>query len=416
MNSKQETITALDLGNSMTRAIIAEVPGGSPVGLNDAALPLRFLGYGEVRSRGWHKGSLSDIDLAAASVRGALEKAEQMAGGVVVESAILGTGGPHLSGLSSRAGIRLAPSFPREIRREDLHQVMQDARNIPLAADREIIHLVPKEFVLDSHEGIRNPVGMQGLNLEVSAHVLTGSVSTGRNLVSAVNRAGILVETVAGEAYVTGEATASDEERETGVLVVVMGSASCELVAFRNDGLAMAGIIPLGGDHFTGDLSIGLQTSRADAEKIKCTFGSVTAGWSHKGSTVEVPGVGEQPARLFPHRFLREILEARASELFILLGRELERCGLGGELQAGLVLTGGGARLPGLCDLAERILHLPARIGLPSRIVGMHEILDAPDKAPLLGLLQYGMRVRRFRSPHGKAPSSPWKHLFDRKR
>jgi cell division protein FtsA len=410
MNQKPEHLAVLDVGNSKTRALVAEIPHSN----SDDPSRLRFLGFGEAESQGWHKGNLVDIGQASASIREAVEQAGHAAG-VVIESAAVGIGGLHLQGISSRAGIQLA-SRPREILREDVLKVMQDARNVPLAPDRDILHLVAKEFVLDSQEGIRDPVGMVGAHLEVRVHILTHSAAAGQNLVTAVNRAGILVETLVGEAFACGEAVPSEEERELGVVVAILGGPGCEIAAYAQGGLCLANALPVGGDHFTGDMAIGLHTSRVDAEAIKKTFGSVFPGWSHDGTSFEVPGMGHQPSRLISHHVLRQILEPRALELFALLRGELRRRSLEDQLTAGVILSGGGARLAGLCDLAERILEMPARLGLPPRIQRLPEHLDFPEYATLVSLAHYGMRVRQQRGPRDGISANRFLDLLVRKK
>jgi cell division protein FtsA len=419
MNQKPEHLAVLDVGNSMTRALLAEVPAGpgSRAGRDrdsDDASLLRFLGFAEVESEGWHKGNLTDIGQVSASIGKAIEQASHAAG-AAVESAVVGIGGPHLQGISSRAGIQLA-SRPREVRREDVLRVMEAARDVPLSPDRDILHLVPKEFVLDSQDGIRDPVGMAGSHLEVRVHILTGLASASQNLVTAANRAGLLVETLVGEAFACGEAVPTEEERELGVLVAVIGGPGCEIAAYVQGGLGLASAVPVGGDHFTGDLAIGLRTSRADAEAIKKAFGSVFPGWTHDGTSFEVPGMGHQPSRLISHRVLRQILEPRATELFGLLRSELRRRSLEHHLAAGVILSGGGARMAGICDLAEKILEMPARIGLPPKMHRLPEPLDSPEYATLVSLAHYGMRLRQQRGPRESASANRFLDLLSRKK
>ena len=422
MSQKPEHLVALDVGNFLTRVLVAEIPpaeafsakssrepvDGSPR-RGDPAL-LQFVGCGEVETQGWHKGNLADLSLASASVRRVIEQVEQALNSPI-ESAVLGLGGPHLGGLSSRAGIALGPR-PREVRREDVQRVMEDARNLPVSADREILHIVHREFVLDGQEGIHDPVGMLGMQLEVRVHFITNSVATAQNLVTVVNRAGILVEALVSEGFAAGEALPSQEERDLGVMVALIGGPGSEAVAYCQGGLALADSLPIGGDHFTGDIAIGLRTARADAESIKQTFGSVFPGWSHEGSSFEIPGIGHQPSRQIPQHFLRQILEPRAQELFSLLGTELARAGLTTDLAAGIILSGGGARLAGMCDLAEKVLGVPARIGLPPKIHGLPETLDSPEYATLLSLLHYGYRVRLQRSPRESGASGRLRDLL----
>ncbi|HWP84500.1 MAG TPA: cell division protein FtsA [Terriglobia bacterium] len=422
MSQRPEHLVALDIGNRATRILAAELPPGEPAAGHGAQKSsrqparrtdpsqLRFLSYGEAESRGWHKGNLADIGQAASSVREAVEQAERTLGWRI-ESVVLGIGGAHLGGLSSRAGVSLGPR-PREVRREDMQRVMEDARNLSLPADREILHIVPREFVLDGQEGIRDPIGMMGSQLEVRVHFVTNSVAVAQNLVTVVNRAGVLVETLVSEGFAAGEALPSQEERDLGVLVALIGGPSTETVAYGQGGLAMAISTPVGGDHFTGDIAIGLRTARADAETIKHTFGSVFPGWSHDGSAFEVPGMGHQPSRLIPQQVLRQILEPRAQELFSILGAEIDRAGLGSRLSAGVILSGGGARLAGMCDMAEKVLGLPARIGLPPRIHGLPEQLDSPQYATLVSLLYYGYRVRQQRAPRERVASGRLRSLL----
>ncbi|MBI4478622.1 MAG: cell division protein FtsA [Acidobacteria bacterium] len=422
MSQKPEHLVALDVGNASTRVLVAEFPSGDMASASSPRAPsngssgwehpslLRFVGYAEAETHGWHKGNLADIGQASASIRNVIEQVEKAIGSQI-ESAVLGLGGPHLGGLSSRAGIALG-ARPREVRLEDVLRVMQDARNIPLPPDREILHIVPKEFVLDGQQGIRDPVGMLGVQLETRVHFITNSAATAQNLVTAVNKAGVLVETLVSEAFAAGEALPTPEERDLGVLVALIGGPSSEVVAYSQGGLSMASSTPVGGDHFTGDIAIGLHTARSDAESIKRTFGSVSPGWSHDGSSFEVPGIGHQTSRLIPQHFLRQILEPRAQELFRLLGEELRRAGLTTQLGAGAILSGGGSRLAGICDMAEKVLGLPSRIGLPPEIQGLPEALNSPEYATLVSLLYYGLRVRQQRAPREGGTSGRLRELL----
>ncbi|MBI4443462.1 MAG: cell division protein FtsA [Acidobacteria bacterium] len=408
MKDRAQYLVALDLGNTMTRALAAEwLPGSKET------YGLRYLGCGEVASRGWRRGIVTDIEQVAACVKEAVEQAEDT-GGIKAESAVVGIGGPHIQGVSTSAGWTLS-SRAREIRRDDVRRVMESARLVQVPRSREILHMVPQEFAVDSQNGVRDPIGLHGSRLEVKVHIITGSVATTQNVVTAVNRAGILVETTVSEALATGEAVLSEEEREMGALVAVVGGGSCELAAYLRGGLRMAATLPIGGDHFTQDLAVGLHTPVADAEIIKKTFGSVYHSWSHEGASVEVPGVGDRPSRQMSPRQLLAILEPRAQELLGFLMEELRRWGLDGQLGAGVVLAGGGARLQGLCDLAEQVLGVPARLALPPMIAELPESLEAAEYAPLVSLLLYGERLHRLReaqNPH----SHRWKNLLAGKR
>ena len=392
-NNKEQTqhLCAIDLGSSATRVLVAEI-----LGSGDGPADLRYLGYGEVEAEGWKKGSIVDLDDVAVTVKEAAGQAERMSG-ITIESALVGVGGPQIQGASASCGLTLSLR-PRELTRDDVRRVMETARQVPLAKDREILHLLPEDFTLDAQRGIRDPIGMEGSYLGVKAQVITGSENASSNVVAAVNRAGIVVETTVYEALATAEEVIDDEEREQGVLVVVLGGGSCDLVAYRHGTLHMAAVIPIGGDHFTNDVAMGLHTSVRDGEVLKTSMGSVLTNECKEGTTIEVPRVGDRPPRFLPLRSLCTILEYRAAELCGLIQDELQRFGLHRALGGGIVLCGGGARLGGLCDFAEKYFQAPVRLGLPPRIKNMPESLYSPEHATLLGLALYSQRLWRIRN------------------
>ena len=418
MSQERDYLAALDLGSTMTRALVAEVNDAGEEGPQ-----LRFVGFGESESQGWRKGAVADLDAVSSSVKKAVEQADATAG-VSIESAVVGIGGPHIQGISSRAGLPLA-ARPREVTRDDARRVMESARSVPLPKDREILHMLPQEFALDSQSGVRDPIGMQAASLAVKVHLITGSLAASQSVVVAVNRAGVVVETVIAEAFAVGEAVLTPEERELGALVALLGGGSAEVVAYYQGSLRMSSGIPIGGDHFTSDVAIGLHTPSLEGEIIKKMFGSVHAGWSHDGASLEVPGLANRPSRMVPRRTLLEILEPRAQELLALAIEELRQSGLEPHLGAGLIFTGGGARLHGLCDLAESTFSGPARIGLPSdawtqeglppKILDLPESLDAPEYTTVGALLLYGFRLRRLRMARQRTPAKRWKSLLGRK-
>ncbi|OFV95077.1 MAG: cell division protein FtsA [Acidobacteria bacterium RIFCSPLOWO2_02_FULL_61_28] len=415
MNQERDYLAALDLGSTMTRALFAEV-----LDSGEEDPQVRFLGFGESESLGWRKGVVADLDAVAGSVKKALEQAEAAAG-VSIESAVVGIGGPHIQGISSRAGLPLA-ARPREVTRDDVRRVMESARSVPLPKGREILHMLPQEFALDSQSGVRDPIGMQAGSLAVKVHLITGSQAASQSVVAAVNRAGVVVETVVAEAFAVGEAVLTPEERELGVLVVVLGGGSAELAAYYQGGLRMSSGIAIGGDHFTSDVAIGLHTPSPEAEIIKKMFGSVYSGWSHDGASFEVPGLANRPSRMVPRRDLLEILEPRAQELLAMAIEELRQADLEPRLGAGVIFAGGGARLHGLCDLAENVFSGPARLGLPSdvwdeegvpaMILDSPRSWDGPEYTTVGALLLYGLRLRRLRMARRRTPAKRWKSLL----
>ena len=282
--------------------------------------------------------------------------------------------------------------------------------------------MLPQEFALDSQSGVRDPIGMRAGSLAVKVHLITGSQAASQSVVAAVNRAGIVVETVVAEAFAVGEAVLTPEERELGVLVMVLGGGSVELAAYYQGGLRMSSAIAIGGDHFTSDVAIGLHTPTPEAEIIKKMFGSVYAGWSHDGASFEVPGLANRPSRMVPRRDLLEILEPRALELLAMAIEELRHADLEPRLGAGVILAGGGARLHGLCDLAENVFSGPARIGLPSdawdqegfppMVLDLPGGWDGPEYTTAGALLLYGLRLRRLRMARQRTPAKRWKSLL----
>ena len=440
MSEKGRYLASLDLGSTKTRVLMAEVlPPGEDAAArtsttrnSHAAVPagaaspaaggnplkeasqLRFLGFGEADSQGWNRGMIASLDQVVGSIQTAVAQAEDTAG-VPVESAVVGVGGPAIQGSAGRGSLRLS-SHARDVTREDVWRVMEMVRPMPLPDDREILHVVPLEFIVDSESGIHDPVGMQGLHLEVRAHIVTASVTANQNAVTAANRAGLLVEAVVLEAFAASEGLLAPEERELGVLVADIGGGSCELAAYQQGNLRMSGVISIGGDHFTNDVAIGLHTPLPEAEKIKKLFGSVLSDWSHKGTSIEVPSMGGRPSRLMAHRRLSEILEPRAQELLGFAMDEMRRCDLDQHLGAGIVLSGGGARLNGMCDLAEQVFGCPARLGLPPKIAGLPASLDQLDYTTLVGLLLYGQKVRRLREAQNQSWGGRFRSMFAGKR
>ena len=386
MTSKQKHLVALDAGSVKTRVLVAEVTGSGK---------LRCLALGRVESRGWRKGLIINLDAVVSSIRRAVEQAEQ-AVGAPIESAVVGFGASQLKGVNSRGGINIS-SRHREIQREDVRKAVEVARTISLPSDCTVLHVVPQEFLLDSQNGIRNPVGMIGGRLEVNVHIVTAASGSITNLVTAANRAGLMVEETVLEPLAAAEAVLNSDERELGVVLVDVGAGSTDVVVFRQGALQHCITIPIGGGHFTNDIAVGLRTPIPDAEKIKRSFGVATHLLAGENTSIEVPSVGDRPSRLMPQRVLADILEPRAQEALTLVRDELRRVGLERQVGAGVVLTGGGARLAGLCDIAEEVLDIPARIGLPAKLDGAPETLEHPAYAALVGLLFFAQRVRQRR-------------------
>ena len=378
---RSNAIAVLDVGSAKTVALIGEATEEG----------LRYRGHAVVESRGSRKGIIVDLEKAVQSIQAAMEEAEKLAG-CAVGSAMVAVAGSHIKGVTSRAGITLG-SRPRDVNRDDIRHAVEKARAVILPADREILHLLPQEFILDDQTGVRDPAGMMGRRLEVNLHMVTASSSAAQNVVTAANRAGLHVDNVVFEALMSADATLRADEKELGVCLVDIGAGSTDLIVYCDGMVAHTGVIPIGGDHFTNDLAVGLRTPLASAERIKRQFAEINASEVPEGDEIEVPAVGDRPSRLMPRKFVAEILEPRAQELCEMLKEHLQQAGVMELCNGGLVLTGGGARLNGLTEVFERVLEKPVHVAEPVGIDGMPAELEGLEFATVIGLAMYAHRT-----------------------
>ncbi len=342
------------------------------------------------------RGVIADLKPASDSISQAAVAAEA-SGQVVIDTCVAGIGGPHLRGMNSEGGISLG-SRMREITREDVRAAADRARAIQLPSDREVLHLLPRHFILDEQPGIHDPVGMVGHQLEVSLHLSTCSASAHQSLVTCANRAGLAVTETVYEALAAAEAAVPVDERELGSCLIDIGAGSTELIVFFEGAVAFTAVIPIGGDHFTNDLAVGLRVSIPEAEWIKHEYGNAVVTAVSQSNEVDLVGTEGQQPRTVKQRFVAEILEPRARELFQMVRESLRTGGVLEALGAGCVLVGGGARLTGLLDVAESLLRVPARVGTPVRLSRMPSELVAPEYAVMVGLLLYAHRTSRVRA------------------
>lgn len=401
MGSQQGSfLTAIDVGSSKTCALMAEV--------TDAGL--RYRGHGLAESRGSRKGIIVELDKAVTSIQKAVEAAEDVAG-VAVEHATIGIGGAHVRGVNSHGGISLG-TRPREIGRDEIKQAVERARAIPLPADREILHLLPQEFILDDQSGVHDPLGMMAARLEVRVHMVTAATSATQNVITAVNKAGVHVDDTVFEPLAAADSVLRSDERELGICLADIGAGSTEIIVFLQGAVAFTGVIPVGGDHFTSDLSVGLCAPLSDAEKIKKIYGSAVVTLIPEGNEVEVPSVGDRPSRLMPQRLVAEILEPRARELFEMMRDMLRQSGMFELCIAGIVLTGGASRLPGIFDVAESALRRSVRLSWPAPLAKMPSTLSEPEFATVLGMVNYAHRARIARGYQEGGIGSRLKAMF----
>ena len=409
--SHEGVLAVLDVGSAKTRMLVAELHEGS----------LRYRGHAVAPSAGMRRGIIADLKPATDAINQASVHAEAAAQ-AVIEQCVAGIGGAHVRGVNSQGGIALG-SRMREITREDVRAAADRARAISLPSDREVLHLLPRHFLLDEVPGIHDPVGMVGHQLEVSLHLATCSASAHQSLVTCANKAGLEVTETVYEALAAAESSLSSDERELGCCLIDIGAGSSELVVYFEGAVVYTAVIPIGGDHFTGDLATGLHLSLPESEYLKCEYGHAVVTSVPQSSEIEwqpdadeaddpdapasqddsgYPGQPHYPSHhsrgSIRQRALAEILEPRARELFSLIREALRTGAVLEALGSGCVLVGGGARLAGLLDTAESILRVPARIGTPVPLSRMPGELQQPEYAVLVGLMLYAHRTRTIRA------------------
>jgi cell division protein FtsA len=387
LNRKDKLVVALDAGSLKTCALAAEETEGGT---------LKYLALGRAEAKGWRKGLIVNLEAAAGAIRKAVDEAEQ-AVGVPIERVVVGLGASQFRGLNSRGGITIS-SRHREIQREDVRKALEVARTVHLPAECALVHIIPQEYLVDSQDGILDPVGMVGGRLEANVHIVTAAAAAMNNVVAATNRAGLIVAETVLEPLAAAEAVLNSDQRALGVVLADIGAGSTDVVVFRHGALQHSFTVPIGGEHFTNDIAVGLRTPIPEAEKIKRSFGVATQLLAGENTSIEVPSVGDRPSRLVPQRVLADILEPRAQELLGRVLDELRRAGLDRQMGAGVVFTGGAAKLVGLCDIAEEVMDMPAQIGLPEKLEGAPESLRHPAYAALIGLLYFAQRVEQRRA------------------
>jgi len=380
---RERYVVGLDVGTSNVCAVVGE-------SLSDNSLDI--VGIGVAESRGIRRGVVVNLEAAVDSIKKAIEEAELMAG-VEIDSVHLALSGPHIKGFNSRGVIAVAGKN-REITRDDVRRAIDAAKAVALPTGREILHVLPQDFVVDEQDGIGAPVGMTGARLEVNVHVVTGSTSSTQNIIACVNRAGVAVADTVIEQLAAAEAVLTPDEKELGVAVVDIGGGTADLAIFERGSLWHTGVVAVGGDHFTNDIAVGLRTPIPDAERVKRKSGCALSSMVDEDETIEVASVGGRKSRLMARRILSEILQPRAEEIFHLVWDEIRRAGYEKSLNSGIVLTGGGAILEGMPEIAEQIFDLPIRRGSPIDVGGLADQLNSPTFATPVGLVAYAHRNR----------------------
>jgi cell division protein FtsA len=379
---KERYIVGLDVGTSTTVCVV-----GEPV--DDG---LDVVGIGIADTKGVKRGVVVNLEAAVESIKKAIDEAELTAG-VDIDSVHLALSGSHIKGFNSRGVVAVAGKN-REITRDDVRRAIDAAKAVALPSGREILHVLPQDFVVDEQEGIGAPVGMTGARLEVNVHVVTGAISSTQNIVACVNRAGVMVADTAIEQLAAAEAVLTPDEKELGVALVDIGGGTADVAIFERSSLWHTAVVPVGGDHFTSDIAVGLRTPIPDAEKLKRRSGCALSSMVDENATIEVAGVGGRKPRLMARRILSEVLQPRAEEIFHLVWDEIRRAGYEKSLNSGIVLTGGGSILEGMPEIAEQIFDLPIRRGSPAGVGSLADHVSDPACATAVGLVLYARRNR----------------------
>ncbi len=378
MSKKDNIIVGLDIGTTKVCAIVGEV-------IQDG---IEIIGIGTHPSKGLRKGVVVNIDSTVQSIRKALEEAELMAG-CEIGAAYVGIAGGHIKGFNSHGVIAVKN---REITRGDIDRVIEAAQAITIPTDREVIHIIPQEYILDEQDCILEPLGMTGTRLEAKVHIVTAAVASAQNIVKSVNMAGLSVADIVLQQIASSEAVLGQDERDIGVALVDLGGGTTDIAVYNNGTIKHTAVISLGGNQITGDIAVGIRTPTDEAEKIKKKFGCCMTSMIDRNETVEVPGVGGRRPRIVSRQILGEIIEPRVEELFQLVNQDLVKSGYDNSIASGVVLTGGTAIMDGIVELAEQVFGLPVRRGLPSGIGGLVDVVKSPMYSTGVGLVLYGKK------------------------
>ncbi|MBC7361530.1 MAG: cell division protein FtsA [Candidatus Aminicenantes bacterium] len=401
--ARNNYLVGLDIGTKKTVAIIGEITEEQKV---------EIIGIGVAESRGIRKGVVVNLDQTISAIKRAQEEAELMAG-VEIDSAYVGISGSHIKSFNSR-GVVAVSGKNREISREDIRRVIDQARALSIPPDREIIHIIPQEFIVDEQDGIKDPLGMSGIKLEVNVHIVTSAITSLQNLKNCLERAGIGLQEIVLNQIATSYSVLTHDERELGVGLIDIGAGTTEVAIFERGSLWYTSTIPLGGDNFTNDIAVGLRTPIPEAEKIKKKYGCVALPISEEQETIEVPTVGKgRKSRVLSRQILADIIQPRAEEIFRLVDADIKRMGYEKSLNSGIVLTGGTALLDGLEEVAEEIFDLPVRRGDPNYVGGLIDRVSTPDYATAVGLILYGYNQIQERGFSKDKKKSFWTRIKD---
>lgn len=375
----KQLIVGLDIGTSKIVAIVGEVKPDNSI---------EIIGIGSHPSRGLKKGVVVNIESTVQSMQRAVEEAELMAG-CEIHSVYAGIAGSHVRSLNSNGVVAVRD---REVTAGDVDRVIDAARAVAIPADQKILHILPQEFIIDDQDGIREPIGMSGVRLEARVHMVTGALSAAQNIIKCVKRCGLEVDDVILEQLASSYAVLTDDEKDLGVCLVDIGGGTTDIAVFTDGSIRHTAVIPIAGDQITNDIAVALRTPTHFAEEIKIKYACALPQLANPDETIEVPSVGDRPPRRLARQTLAEVVEPRYEELFSLVQAELRRSGFEDMIAAGVVLTGGSAKMEGAIELAEEVFHMPVRLGYPQHVTGLADVVRNPIHATGVGLLLYGSR------------------------
>ena len=379
--TEDKYIVALDIGTSKVCALVAEISDRGQ---------LEIIGKGTSPMKGTRRGNIINLDQAIDAVKKAVDEAEVMAG-LQIDSVYAGISGDHIRSVNSR-GVVSVMGKHKEIGREDIDRVIEASKSINVPSELELLHVIPRQFVVDGQDGIHDPIGMTATRLEANVHIVTGARTHNQNVLTCVNKAGIAVQEMVLEQLAAAEAVLTQDEREMGVLLMDIGGGTTDYAVFLEGNVVHTNVLPVGAGHFTSDISVVLRTPMEDAERIKRRYGCVLASLVTEDDPIEVPTVGGRAPKILSKQELTGILEPRAAEIAKLVYRDLEKVGLDKEIRSGVVLVGGGAEMDGMVEMVEQVFDQQARKGVPRGFGGLADTVSGPEWAAAAGLLLWGLK------------------------
>jgi len=396
----RQLLVALDIGTSKIVTLVAEITPEDT---------LTLIGMGSHPSRGLKKGVVVNIESTVNAIQRSLEEAELMADAKIKE-VLTGIAGSHIKSFNSHGMVAIKD---KEVQQYDIDRVIETARAVNIPMEQQVLHILEQEFIIDGQGGVRQPLGMSGMRLEVKVHIVTGAVSAAQNIMKCVRRCGLEVRDLMLQPLASADAVLLDDERDLGVCLVDIGGGTTDLAVFTEGAIKHTSVIPIAGDQITNDIAMALRTPTKDAEDLKISHGVALRQLASTADMIEVPGVGERGPRELSRQTLAEVIEPRVEELYSLIQRELRSSGLEELLSSGIVITGGSALMKGMVELGEEVFHMPVRVGVPQYNAALAEVVRSPRYSTGMGLLMAGLEQMK-RDRHAKMQGAGFKDVFEK--